>query len=255
MVRRTYRRRTYRRYRPRRTVRTPIRARRRRNYRTRRPNGNPRRRGIATERNFMTNFQGDRAIAKFKCVQYTNLQIDSTGSAANYYGGNYVFPADTRIPNLNDFTGTYRKARIRRCSIVVTFANTGTTHMRTVGITQLLTDVGVMPNTGTAGVALDEQPRTTYKTIGPLSSSKSVVTLKATGTTGTAYGSRDYSTLAAGDFIVTTPATGLNDVPQYAWRWGVWAQDPFTPIELPPISVKVALYYTVEFSQRNIETA
>lgn len=244
-----------------------------RRYRSRRPIGmrrNFRRRRIGTRRPYprkfnllskstrpssrvfreidrTPNFAGDSLLVQ---VKYTNDTFDNRATGEYFTGftvpGNFF--EETLEPQLQQHAEDFKYCRVVKSTIVVTHQNIGGTQMKRVGITQLPEGIGLaqvpiwVSNTSPA-----EQPRTVSTTLGALGSSRSVRTLKATGTNMTACG--DHSLFV---YQAQIPTGSLSTVPGFAWRWYVWqgTEQNAGSSETTGLQLSVTVYYTVKFYDR-----
>lgn len=190
-------------------------------------------------------------IVKFKQEQQVNQkQLAASFDTDFFIPGNYLPNID--VPTLQFYADQYKFARVKRTSVVVTFTNVEATYSKDVGITQLSN--GQTTNVaGSAVIYLSEQPRTVSAYLTPLSGSRSMKTLKTTGTSSTSWGNH-FVTTAQHDILSTA---ALTTPPSQPWGYSVWTQNSSGAgtLETAGTNMRIMTFYTVEFLNRNEFTA
>lgn len=260
---RSYRRRTsrYRRYRP--TYRRRSRIGRRRiprtGFRNRRRYLHPRTISARYPRAITTydrtpNFAGDATLAQMRDMREFTLLRDTVDD--QYYidalvPGSHLSSDD--IPTFKEYKEQYHAFKVVKATLVAEFVNMGDL-LKNVGIIVLPTgvsDSGV-PSWTPSQCPMD-QPRCSWTTLGPKTSSKSVRKLVAVGTPLIASGDTVNIT-SGGTECETTDATVEPNAPWYFLLW----QGNNTAVTADEtaddgIRVRVTVYYVIKFYNRRLE--
>lgn len=201
------------------------------------------------------NFPGDATLAQFRDQrEYTLLRTDNTAPGSSYYVGD-VLPgshlSSDDMPTLTEYTALYQDARVVKCTVVAEFVNMGDT-MKNVGIMQLPAGVdgsGLPSWTGSQSPL--DQPRCSYQTLGPKTSSRSVRKIIATGTPISASGDTTLITSRSTE-LDTADYTVPPTTPWYFYVWQGYNTQGNTETAANGVIVRTTAYYTIKFFNRKL---
>lgn len=167
--------------------------------------------------------------------------------------GNYFSSLDS--PGLQDYVAQYSNVEIVKAMAIVSCLNRGS-GQKSITLMQGPVNAGAAAYNYTATRTPAEQPRSVTRTIGNNTSSKSNVTLVATGNLYSASGSKTYQTKGDGVLLTAAGAGGMTSQPTAYWDFfltqGNGSAAAGNETDIDNINYTVTVYRTCRFFKRKI---
>jgi len=203
------------------------------------------------------NFEGDAVVAQFRDIREYVIARDGNSEAATSYYNGALVPgshfSSKQIPELKHYVDAFFNVRVIKCTIVVEFVNRGD-EVKNVGISVLPLKDMTLPSWN-GSLAPQDQPRTSFTTLGPKTSSRSV--RRMTSYSSPIIASGDRTCVTSGG--TTLLSENVDEAPEDFWYFYIWqgsntqqAEAGETPDQA--VRANVTAYYTCKFFNRQIQT-